>query len=262
MDDAGGLVDVHALGHHDARIGAGADLVALGLFIVGQGDPVDILAGRHGDPDGPVAQAHDFADDLLFLGLDQAGIGALGQDGLDLFLGDDLAPFILDPDEPEQAGGRQGQEADEGMHGGRHERQGPSHHGGDGFRIDHGEPLGRQLPEDQGQIGQDHDHQAGGQDVGIGFQQGNGVEGLVELAGDGGLAIGAGQDADQGDADLDGGQEAGGIFGQFQGGGRPLVTLFGPGLKLGAAGGHHRQFRHGEDTVQHHKQQHDSAGDK
>ena len=39
-------------------------------------------------------------------------------------------------------------------------------------------------------------------------------------------------------------------------------AVFGAGLKLGTAGGDHRQFRHGEETIEHDEHQHDGSGDQ
>ena len=61
---------------------------------------------------------------------------------------------------------------------------------------------------------------------------------------------GAGQDAHEGDADLDGREEAARILHQRQGDSRPGAAFLGHGLEAGAAGGDDGEFRKGKDAVE------------
>ncbi len=58
---------------------------------------------------------------------------------------------------------------------------------------------------------------------------------LVQLASNAGLTIGTGQNADKGDADLDGREKLGGFFRQFERGSGTAVSPLGAALKLGSA---------------------------
>jgi hypothetical protein len=84
----------------------------------------------------------------------------------------------------------------------------------------------------------------------------------VQSPGDGGLAVGAGQDADQGDADLHGRQEPRRVLGHGQGQLGALVAAIGEGLEPGLAGRDHRQFGHGEDPVQEERGEDDGERDE
>ena len=112
-----------------------------------------------------------------------------------------------------------------------------------------GDLLGDQFADDQGQKrdGQDNDEQADG--AAVGGDPGDSVELGGQFVRDGRPAESAGENADQGDAYLDGGKEPAGGVGQLQGDPGPLVAFFGPLLKPCLAGGNDGDLRHGEKAV-------------
>jgi hypothetical protein len=80
---------------------------------------------------------------------------------------------------------------------------------------------------------------------------------LVQRASDRRLTVGAGQDADQGDADLHGRKETGGMFGEAKGDLGAAIPSVGLALQSGPPRGDHREFGHGEDPVQQNEEQND-----
>ena len=257
------IIDVALARHHDSRIGAGANLFTQHLFGVVQGDPEHVVAGGHRHPHRTVAQAQDFLDHHLLFGLDQAGRGAFGQDGRHLFLGHVRAIAILDAQQLENAGGGGGQQQDERL---QHDRQlgdRPGHLGRHRLGEDQRQALGHQFADDQRDIGDAHDHHGGREEFGVLRQRREGdFQNAIQLARDGRLTIGARQNADQGDAHLDRGQELSRFFRQFQRRPGPPVAPFRPRLQLGFPRGDDRQFSHGEQAVEHHQEQNDSNSDE
>ncbi len=71
------------------------------------------------------------------------------------------------------------------------------------FRAVHGHLLGGELAKHQGEIGDDQDDDGNSQCLTVGCQPGNMIHPGGQLLGNGCTADRTGQDADQGDADLD-----------------------------------------------------------
>jgi hypothetical protein len=72
-----------------------------------------------------------------------------------------------------------------------------------------------------------------------------------------GTGEGACQNAHQGDADLDGREEAPGIFRQGKCGRCARLASFGHAAQARAAGGDHRKLGEGKDPVQHNENEND-----
>ena len=257
------VVEIAVPGHHDARIGTQANLLAQRLGLIVQRHPIHIRARRHGDTHRAVAETQDLLDHLLLFRLDQTGRRALGDHGLDLFLGHVRAIAILDAKHLEDARRRGGQKQHEGL---EHDRQGRDrgrHLGRDRFGKDQRQTLGHQFADDQRHIGDADDHQGGGEHLRIGRQRRKaGFQKPIQLARDRRLPVSARQNADQGDADLDGRQEVGRFLRQLQGRPRPPIAPLRPALQPGLAGRHDRQLGHGEQAVEHHEEQNDDNGDE
>ncbi len=79
-------------------------------------------------------------------------------------------------------------------------------------------------------------------------------DGSREGFGDRCTAEGAGEDADQGDADLDRGQEPRRLLGQLDSGGRAGVALVCPLAQAGLAGRHDGNLGHGQHAVEQEQQ--------
>ena len=85
------------------------------------------------------------------------------------------------------------------------------------LRVAQGELLGHQLADDDGEIGDEADHDAVAQGLGGALGHALGQEDVGQPAAERGAREGAGQDADEGDADLDRGQEPARILHENQG---------------------------------------------
>jgi hypothetical protein len=79
--------------------------------------------------------------------------------------------------------------------------------------------------------------------------EGKAGHGFGEPLGDGASGGGAREQGDQGDQDLDGGQEAVGRVGQIQGVLGAVVAFVGPLLEPGLAGRNHGDLGHGEQAI-------------
>ncbi|MNE53699.1 hypothetical protein D3C80_1484390 [compost metagenome] len=189
------------------------------------------MARRHGHAHGAVAQTQDLLDHLLLFRLNQTRRGAFGQNALDLFLSDVRTVAVLDAHDLEDARGRGRQQQDEGLHRQGHGRDRRRHFRGDGLGEDQGQALGHQFADDQRDIGDQHDHQGRRGDLGIGGEgREAGFQDAIQLARDGRLTIGARQNADQGDADLNRRQELCRLLRQLEGSTRPAIPAFGTAL--------------------------------
>ena len=152
---------------------------------------------------------------MLFDLLDFAVFGPLLDDGADFGLGD-LAFGLLNSQQAGHGGGAFCEEPDEG----RSDCGEESHGSGDdlcgAFGGIHADPFGNEFSEDDGQIGDDDDDGDLGDD-------GCGPDGdaecgelRTELGGEGIAGVDTGKDSDQGDSDLDGGEESVGVFREFE----------------------------------------------
>lgn len=110
--------------------------------------------------------------------------------------------------------------------------------------------LGTRLAHDDGEVGDQHHHQAGGEVVGIFLGHAHGDQPVLQRAGQSRLADDAVEHADGGDTDLDGGEETRRILSQLDSSCRAAVALIHQFLHAALAGGDQRDFRHGEHAVQ------------
>jgi len=85
--------------------------------------------------------------------------------------------------------------------------------------------LGHELAHDDGEVGDQHHHQAGGGIAAVGLGYPQGFQPDRQRAGQRGLAHDTVEHADRRDADLDGGEKAGGVFAQLHGGGGAAIAL-------------------------------------
>jgi hypothetical protein len=194
-------------------------------------DPVDVRARRHDALHGAVAEAQHPGDHLALVGLDHARGLCLGHDGADLLLGHRALAFGGLPHEAEQQPGRGVEQRDERARDARHERHRRRHRAGDALRALQREVLGHQLPDHHGQIGDHHDDEAVADGLRGGVRNADALEKPGQALAERGAREGAGQDADQGDADLDGREEPAGILRQREGSRGAGTALVGHGLE-------------------------------
>ena len=134
----------------------------------------------------------------------------------------------------------------------RHQRRGP-------LRIGHGDPLRHQLAHDQRQVGDDHDHDDEGHRLAIRRDEGDAIENDAELFGQRRAAIGAGEDADQRDADLHRREKPARIGEQIEGDPGAGAALGRERLEPRLPRGDDRQLRHGEHAVHHDEEENDQG---
>src|SRR5215207_2013994 len=232
-----------AVGGRDQR----ADRV-LNWRVGGHGD--HLAAGHQHIAQHPVGDPQGADQDGAVQGA-EAGLG--GDQVPDLFFGDGLALEVGvaagQPDE--QVGGlgqqpyrRPGQGGDQGQGAG----------GAFGPRLGplQGDPFGGELADDQGQVGEDHgDHQHRHRLSGPTQE----AQQRDQRFGQSNRGCGGGEEAGQGDADLDSGQELVGVTGQL--GDQPPPPAFllqAPELAL--TQGDQGDLAAGEGRVDHHQHQH------
>ena len=131
----------------------------------------------------------------------------------------------------------------------RHHRHQGCDGAGDRLRIAQREVLRHELADDDRAIGDEADDEAVAERLRRPRRKAGLPQGRSEPLAEGGPGEGAGEDADEGDADLDRRQERPGIFGERQGGGAP-AALIRHGLQAGAAGGDEGEFGQGKQPVE------------
>ncbi len=254
VDDALDLVEALPA-RRIARMAAFGDLLADGLGRVVEVDPVHFDTRRHHAPDRAVGKAQHALDHVALGHVEHAGLRALRDHALHLLLRHRALALLRDAQE---AGKRPGGNAEEPHDGGagdgepRHDR---GNGGGDALGIVEGDALWHQLADDEREIG-DGDHDQGERD-GIGVGAERLLPHQAQRLGQRGAGKGAGEDADQSDADLHGGEKTRRLFEQLQRRARAGHVLVRHLLQPGATRRHDGQLRHGEEAVQHNQKGND-----
>ena len=219
------------------------------LARLAQVDQFDVEARRHQATGRSVGQPHDARDHVAFLGLEHAGALGLGDDGLDLLVGDPLLglPALSeqaqhqpagDVEQPDERGGDRGDE--------RHQR---GDAGGNALGIAQRDLLGHQLADDQRQVGNDDHDDADAQRQRDGRIDARAGKRRAQPFAQGGAREGARQHADKGDADLHGGEELAGVLLQLEGHGGAAAPLGREHLEARRPGGHDGEFAHCKQAV-------------
>ncbi|MNP52744.1 hypothetical protein D3C76_1471540 [compost metagenome] len=99
----------------------------------------------------------------MFVILDDAGLRALHQDGVDLLLGDVVAAALIDSQQAQAGVGGGGQQPDERTGEGRQPEHGAGHQAGDAFGIELAKAFGHQFPHHDGEVGHQYHHDDGGE---------------------------------------------------------------------------------------------------
>ncbi len=224
-DDACGAI---AVAGGDGEIGVIADHDLVPDLIVGVGliEPDDLGTRGHDLADGQAIEFEGLVYDLAFDAVEGAGAKSFLHEAADFLLGDRGLGFGFETGCGEEALGGAGEEGDQGRRDRGEETHGSSDDAGHPFRVAEGDLFGDEFAEDEREVGDGTDNEGEGYLVGVGG------EGFVagdedrEFGSQGGPAEGAGDNADEGDADLDGGEETIGGFGELQCGACPEVTGF------------------------------------
>ena len=178
-----------------------------------------------------------------------AMLRALADESSDILLGH--GRFVAGP-KPQQTQTSLGQQAENPDHraAGQHHR---SHDRGCGhsqsFGPGHAQPFGDEFPENERQDGERDDHGAKREGMGIGGEGRHPAKNFGQFGGQGCSAVGAGQNAGQGNANLDGGEKSLGTIQQAQTEFGPTAAGGGQGCESGFARGDEGHFGHGKKTV-------------
>ena len=228
---------------------AGAKRLADRRDGIGEVDHVDLAARRHHCADRPVAEAHHAGDHFLLAGFEHAGIFGFHDQRADFILGHGLGGFAALAEQIKHClAGRIQQPHDGRRNAGdeRHRRSDAHRHR---FGVAQRHLFRDEFADDQRGVGDQRDHDADTGCVRDAFAQARLDQPRRKALAERRAGKRAGQDADQGDADLDGGEEAAGVRGQRKRALRSMDAFLSQGRQPRGAGGHDGQFRHGEQAV-------------
>ncbi len=213
----------------------------------------DIGAGNHQRTDLAIIEAEDIAHHVVLLALDHAGLGTFFEHGLDFFLGDALRFLLALTHQAQDGVGGEGEQTLEGPRHQREEVHRPGDQAGDALGVELGDTLGYQFADDDGDIGDHHDHQAGGGDAACLRVETQCLQLDRQRYRQDGFADNAVEDADRGDADLDRGQEACRLVVQFDRDGGGAVAILRQPRQAGAPCRDEGDLGHGESAVDQHE---------
>lgn len=213
--------------------------------------PDDVRARHHDRARGAVVEPQHAVDHGLLARVEHAFGRALADHGAHFALGHAAVAGAANAEHGQNGAGRHIEQADQGP---RHQRQ-PAHRPGDetghALGVTQGDVLGHQFADDEREIGgQRHDH-AERDAVGIAAVDAQALQPLRKRRRQRGAAERAGQDADQGDADLHRGQKAPRIFRQLQRPAGAAVARMLQRLQARAPRRHHGHFGQGQQPVEH-----------
>ena len=234
---------------HDPRKPGFDDSLASGFVAFFEVDHKHLAARRHDGGDFLLIQAQHVGDDFLLALVEDAGLGALFHQHLDLVIGDGrlfLAPGAKDA---QDRGRRTGKHDNQRVrHPGQHHHR-PGNQRCNAFRRQHGQVLGHQFADHNRKVGQGHDGDCQRNTPGVRLDQGNAGERCGQRVSQRGFTDCPAQDADGGDADLNRGQEAGRFLMQGEGGFGAQAAIVGKVLQPRFARGNDGHFRHGENAI-------------
>jgi len=139
--------------------------------------------------------------------------------------------------------------------GTRDDGHGRCHGAGQRLGMAERQALGRQLAHHDREIGNERDDEAEAERLRHPSWHTEAHQPSAEAAAEGRTGEGAGEDANQRDANLDRREEAPRILGKRQRGGRAGVARLGHGAQAAPPGGDDGEFREREDAVQQHQDQ-------
>ena len=212
-------------------------------------EPDDIAPVCHEGGDVAVAEVEYPFDDLLFGLLYGALFGAFADDGLN-FLFRDVVIGSLDVQESEQEACCLVEEPYERPGEGDEQSHWSGHPFGDRFGGVEAQAFREQFSQDEGEEGeQDHDD-GGGCRYSIRFDGRHPLQQAHDVINDLIAGINTGEDTDQGDADLDGGQEGVRMAGQFKGGFCANVSAVCLSFETCFSGRYEGDLGHREESVE------------
>ncbi len=232
-----------------AGINGCANLIFVGINI----DPVDFGARRHHFAHRALRQPHSAGQDLMLLCLDHARIGRIGKDHLQFFgCHRRLSARPYAEKANQQAGGcvenphqRRGNPGKQ-RHRPRHNQR--NRHGCAQCQL-----LGHQLSDNQTEIGCKRNHQRKTGIIGKFIRNAQTRQPLAHRSAQTRARIGTGDNTDQRNANLDGGEEFARIGRQSHRSACCPAAFFLGSLQARCARRHNRKLRHGKDAIEHDK---------
>ncbi len=205
------------------------------------------MAARHDHHLGGllVREVEDLVEHLLLGRLDHAGVLGRRHDVADVLLGvrDHTSRGRRDPEEAGDGVPRRLQHPHDRVHDPRQPVERPCHRHGQALRALERDRLGRELTEDDAQVGQDQE----------GDDERDAARQAVEVARDQRLAHGTEKDPEDADPDLDDRDEADGIVHEPQGDLRVAASSLGTLLQACPARRHERVLGRHEHRVPQHE---------
>ena len=245
-------------------VGDGIDVVHVGAYLaqylfggVVRVEPHQFAAVCHDGVNVPVAEAEDALHDVVLDGLDLARVHAFADDGLNLL----LRHFVFALFEPYCFGHQCRALGKQPYQRRGHKRQrlhGPCHGFRYFFRHGHADAFWDELPEDERQVGDGDDDNRFGDAVSVWGQHLRACDDDREVGGESFARIETGQNADERDADLYGGQEPVRFAGECEGCAGGLAAAAGFRLQPRPARRYQCYLGHRKDAVQNNQQQDDN----
>ena len=209
----------------------------------------DVHARHHDLVHAALAELQDAADHLLFLGLDGALLPSPFHEDAQLLAGDGVVRHVADAEQSGDAVRDGRQQPDHGCEEQAQELDGPGQRERVALGVGQGQRLGHQLAEDDGHEADHEGHDEQGQDVRGRLQRTDGAQAVGHVAGDAGTGEGSRQEAHEGDAQLDGGQQATRALGHATHASSARIALVAELADAAAAHRHERDLRRHEDGV-------------
>jgi hypothetical protein len=218
--------------------------------------PLHARPRRHDAAHRTIGEVENALDHVALGGVDHPQSGSLGDEVVNVILGQGALETRLQTQQAQEQVGRPVQQPNHRCRRARHERERPGDPNGDRFRVVERDVLGCQLADDESGISHGDRYDGNGQWRPIDSQAGNDAQCVAKPFGKRGTAENSRQYRAGGHSDLDGGQHARRIVGEREGslGARLLLRQT---LQVGAARGHYSQLGHGKKAVQNEQRQHD-----
>ena len=174
------------------------------LLAVLQVDPVQLGTGRHAVCRRAVIQLEYIINDFRLFLIKSAQLGPLLEKHLDFLFRNRLLPFHMNAKEPHHSLGGPGGKKHQRFAHRSHYNHGPGHKAGRLLRNGNGNPFRRQLPDNQGKISHQHHDSHHAHHLGIRRQRREFRQLLTQRPRQGRSGKHTGNDADGGNAYLDG----------------------------------------------------------
>ena len=237
--------------HGVIRVAGGGNFQPVRLIGIGDIQPDDPRARRHHFADAPVAQGEHALEKVALRLVKHPGPLALLDERTHVLRRHGRLRLWAESDDAEDAIGECAQEMDHRRCHARDAVHGPGKRERDGEGAVQRDALRHEFAEHHGKHGEDEHHGAERHCIRHARERGHGPEEIRQRAGERRPGIGAGEDADERDADLHGGQKAIGRFREFQRDARPRVALRRELAEARLPRRDERDFGHGEKAVRH-----------